>query len=147
MLQKMELVAKFETGALFGSIDAVVPNPSRPIQVLPISINLSNIADFTAPDQAHLLGTNAQELTGDWRQYAKRSLSVNPSPHAGNAPTQELGEALFQTPKWKGFTSFSAKLPEYKILGIFVDRLIPGADKIECSYPDVHGVERTIHIP
>jgi hypothetical protein len=48
---------------------------------------------------------------------------------------------------FKGLTSFSAKLPDYKILSLFVQRLVPGLDKIEYSYHDQHGVLQTISIP
>jgi hypothetical protein len=89
--------------------------------------------------------TNAQELAGDWRSYANRKLSPPSSPHADKSPTQELGEELFRLGIHKGFTSFSAKVPDYKILGIFVGRLTD-AKSIEYPYRDLFGVLQTVVI-
>lgn len=148
-LAENPLVAQYEIGALFGSLTSphgVIPNPSVGVVILPISVNVSDIADLTAPAQGHIVDTNAQELTGDWRSYPNRK-STPPSPHAGKAPTQQFGDELFRLAVYKGFISFSAKLPDYKILAIFVQLLIRGTDKIDYTYHDLHGVLQTVSVP
>lgn len=47
----------------------------------------------------------------------------------------------------KGFVSFSARLPDYTILGVFTGQLAPGSDEIKYSYHDGYGVLQTISIP
>ena len=111
---------------------------------LNISVKVSDIADLTDPGEANLLATNAQELTGDWLSFSNRS---GGKPHAGKAPTQELGEELYRLGLFKGFVNFSAKLPDYRILGVFTGRLSPGSDSIKYSYHDGHGVLQTISVP
>jgi RES domain-containing protein len=85
-LAENPLVALFETEALFGSLTGpLVPSPARALVILPISVNVTDITDLTDGAQAHLVETNAQELTGDWRRYAHRKSSP-PSPHAVSLP-------------------------------------------------------------
>jgi RES domain-containing protein len=145
-LAENPMVALFEARALFGSPAApggVVAHPARALATLPISVSVSDIADLTEAAQATILSTNAQELTGDWVAFRSRP---GVSPHSGTAPTQELGQALFNL-GYKGFVSFSAQLPDYKILGVFTTRLVAGADSLAYSYHDPHGVLITAQIP
>jgi hypothetical protein len=146
-LAENPMVCLFEAQALFGSPTkpgGVVPNPARGLVTINISIKVSDTADLTDPGEAGLLATNAQELTGDWLGFSNRT---GGAPHAGKAPTQELGEELYRLGTFKGFLSFSAKLTDYKILGVFTGRLVPGSDEITYSYRDGHGVLQTISIP
>ena len=146
-LAENPLVAMFEAQALFGSPTkpgGVVPNPARGLVMMNISVQVSDTADLTHPGEAMVVSTNAQELTGDWLNFTNRS---GGAPHAGKAPTQEFGEKLFGLGTFKGFVSFSAKLADYKILGVFTERLVPGSDEIKYSYHDGHGVLQTILIP
>jgi RES domain-containing protein len=147
-LAENPMVALFEAQALYGSPTkprGVVPNPARAVVEWPISVRLiTDTVDLTEPSEAAVLSTNAQELTGDWLSFSNRP---GGAPHAGKAPTQELGEALFNLGSVKGFVSFSAKLPDYKILGVFIGRLVSGQDEIKYSYHDRHGILQTIIIP
>lgn len=150
-LAENQLVAMYEAGVLFGSAaspGAIVPNPNLAITVLPISINLTGIADLTDPVEASRIGTSAQDLTGDWRSYSQRpALASSRTRHSGKAPTQQLGEELFRLGSYHGFISFSAKLPDYKILGVFVERLKKPGESVSYSYTDDHGRLQTIRIP
>lgn len=109
-------------------------------------MTLSDVGDLTDGTQASKIATNAQELTGDWQSFASRAIPAAGSPHSGMAPTQQLGDELFRL-GFKGFMSFSARVPEYKILGIFTQYLAPGIDRVEYNYHDMHGVLQTVGIP
>lgn len=151
-LAENPMVALFEARALFGSPSVpggVVPHPSRPLVVLPITVGLSDVADLTVSAEAATVDTNAQELTGDWRSYATRiPPAFPPAPHSGLPPTQNLGFVLYGLGKYKGLISFSATLPDYKILIVFRDRLLKGvSDHLEYSYHDDRGVKQDKRIP
>jgi RES domain-containing protein len=150
-------VALFEVGALFGSprktVDVRV-DPDACFTVVPVTADLSDIADLTDPEQAVLLQTNAQELTGDWRTYAQRGQpgGGHPSPHAGIAPTQQLGMALYHVESagkaiFKGFLSFSATCPELRILGVFTERLRQSSSNLKYTYRDDEGRDHRTQIP
>ena len=95
-----------------------------------------------------MVGTNAQELTGDWRGYQQRSAATSVSGPTGKAPTQQLGEQLFALcPDVQGFLAISARLPYYHILAIFPQRLRAGLDYVRCSFTDASGQTQTIEIP
>lgn len=150
-LAENPMVALFEARALFGSPSmpgGVVPHPSRPLVTFPITVALSSVADITDAASAAGLDTNAQELTGDWRTFSTRSAPVSaPAPHTGLPPTQALGIALYSLPGLQGLISFSATLPDYRILAIFTDRLKGTTDFIEYSYHDEHGAQQVKRIP
>src|SRR3982750_3797968 len=115
----LQILSGGEAQALFGSPSTpggLVPHPGRPLVTLPMSLDLTDVIDCTDSVTATRLETNAQELTGDWRAFGNRPV---PSVHAGRAPTQSLGQALFETGEVKALLSFSARLPDYKILGLF----------------------------
>jgi hypothetical protein len=145
------MVALFEARALFGSPTTpggVLPHPSRPLVTLPIMVSLNVIADLTDPVEAAKIDTNAQELTGDWRGYSTRIPPIAPpAPHTGSAPTQSLGDALFATVKFQGLLSFSATLPDYKILVVFTQRLKGTADYLQYSYHDDRGAMQVKRTP
>jgi hypothetical protein len=67
-------------------------------------------------------------LTGDWRGYAQRSFATSVSVPTGDAPTQELGAALFADPNIEGFLTVSAKVPYCPSLAIFVEHLQFGSE-------------------
>lgn len=145
------MVALFEARALFGSPTTpggVVPHPGRPLVTLPIVLGLSAIADLTDPFEAAKIDTNAQELTGDWRSYAGRiAPTAPPAPHTGSPPTHSLGNALFAAAKFQGLLSFSATLPDYKILVVFPLRLKGTIDYLQHSYHDDRGAMQVKRIP
>jgi RES domain-containing protein len=148
-LAENPLVAMYEVEALYGSPIAPVPNPTTTFTIVPISVDLSNIVDLTDAVEAELLQTTAQELTGDWRSYTVRRLPLSgiATPHAGEAPTQRLGRALFSAGDCLGFKTFSAKRPEYTILGIFSQRLSTLGGRVQYKYPDPNGNEQIVRIP
>jgi RES domain-containing protein len=151
-LAENPMVAMFEARALFGSPTTpggVVPHPARPLVTLPILVSLTAVADLTDAGEAASVDTNAQELTGDWRSYANRMPPVSPpAPHSGVPPTHSLGHALHTlVAKHQGLISFSATLPEYKILAVFPDRLKPPADYMQYSFHDGRGALQVIRVP
>ncbi len=150
-LAENPLVALFEARALFGSPSTpggVVPHPHRPLVSLPILVSLGAISDLTDPLEAAVVETNAQELTGDWRSYATRlSPTGAPGPHTGMPPTHSLGSALFALGSPQGLVSFSATLPDYKILVVFPARLTGTPDYLQYSYHDARGTIQVRRIP
>jgi hypothetical protein len=145
------MVAIFEARALYGSPSTpggVVPHPGRPLVTLPIMVGLTAVADLTDPAEAARVGTNAQELTGDWRSYATRiPPAFAPRPHTGVPPTHGLGNALFALGRHQGLITFSATLPDYKVLAVFTDRLKGTADYLQYSFHDDRGAMQVKRIP
>ncbi len=123
------VVALFETGALLGKPNAGyhVPHPRMTQVTLNVRIILSDVIDLAVVSNAQVpLGTNAQELTGDWESYQIRNHRTPVSHPTGTAPTQELGQALFKTGV-EGFRALSAKMPYHKTLVVFTDNLKKGS--------------------
>jgi RES domain-containing protein len=132
-------VALFEFAANLGKAISVPDG----ILIATVEVTLSSAADLTDPAQAAQLGTSAQELTGNWSTYELRQ----PSPPDDRlAPTQLLGDALFKSNSISGIISFSAKIPEFRILAIFPERLTK-RDRLRYNFSDPSGVTRTISIP
>jgi hypothetical protein len=105
----------------------VVAHPRRSFITLNVHVVLQDVIDLTEVSTAQdPLGTNVQELTGDWRGYQTRSLTTPVSNPIGIAPTQRLGKALFATGT-EGFRAISAKIPYHKTLTVFPDRLRAGS--------------------
>jgi hypothetical protein len=117
-------VAAREVEAVFQSLAIGIPsrvaNPSRNwFLTLNVRVVLDEVFDLTDVSSAQVpLGTNAQELPGDWMGYVMRTHSHRVSGPSGVAPTQELGFELFRT-GIEGFRSISAKQPSNKTLTIF----------------------------
>ena len=126
------IVAGFEYGALFGTLwgpFGYVPNPRRGYVVLNVQVDLREVVDLTDVAAAQQpLDTTAQELTGDWDGYGQRGsrLPVPLLRPSGIAPTQDLGEALYQTGV-EGFRAISAKVPTHCTLMVFPQNLRPGS--------------------
>ncbi len=142
------MVALYERKLLFGAPDSPVAGSAKPITVLPIEVGLTSIVNLTASVQAALIGTNAQELTGDWLYYLERKPDAHEStsPHWGQAPTQLLRAELFGLGKFKGLISFSARLPQWRILVVFPERLNL-ADSLSYSYTDSSGARQARRRP
>lgn len=83
---------------------------ARPFTVLQVDVRLDAVLDVCDSAIRSSLGTNLQELTGNWL------LSSDP-------PTQLLGDALSSNPRFDGLRAPSAKDPTRAILVVFSDRL------------------------
>jgi hypothetical protein len=124
------LVAQFETVALAGDPLTVGGLLIAPISFAIVHVNvvLQRVADLTQVDQQDLIETTAQELTGDWRGYKLRSGSRSSVKEPiGTAPTQDLGETLFEVPGIEGFRTLSAKLAYHRSLVIFPQKMFKGS--------------------
>ena len=150
-LAENHVVAMFEVQALFGSPlnpGGIVPHPTASLVTLAIGTQLTAVVDLSDPNQPNVVGTNAQELTGDWRGYQQRGPSGSVNGPIGKAPTQEFGEQLFALcPDVQGFLSLSARLPYYRILSIFPNRLKKGFDYVRYAVTNASGQSQTIEIP
>ena len=92
--------------------------------IWPISVTLNNVIDFGDPRSRSAVETSAQELTGDWR--AQRPSAGKPPTvrsRALEAPTQQLGAALENSPDVEGFLTPSAKAPAISNLVVFPHRV------------------------
>ena len=90
--------------------------------------------------RSQILGERA--FNPSHHNHAKPLLAGSPLP-----PTQTLGDALFALGSHQGFTTFSATLPDYKILVVFPDRLKGTADYLQYSYHDDRGTMQIKRIP
>ena len=122
------ITAQFEVGAALGYYKPgyYVSHPRLSFITLNVSVVLREVFDLSDINVQTVLGTNAQELTGDWEAYQIRSPRTSVSQPTGIAPTQQLGRALFATGA-EGFRSISAKMPWHKTLTLFTDRLKTGS--------------------
>jgi len=129
-LSENHIVALFEVQALLGSPmspGGVIPHPRQAWIVLNVQVHLSGVADLTDIAAQQLLGTTAQELTGDWRGYHQRNSQTSVRQPVGTAPKQALGAALYGVPGLEGFRTISARLPYYMVLVLFPAKLQPGS--------------------
>lgn len=125
-LAENHLVALMEVGALVGSanLGSLLPSPHRSWSILNVNVRLSRVVDLTRAGERRKLGTTVQELTGDWRGYAIRHQIKQRPGVALAAPTQRLGEALYQLGNVEGFLTFSAKQSFSRVLVVFPQRVI-----------------------
>lgn len=126
-------VALFEVEALLGSSFSLgngimLPNPRHSWLILNVRVRLRSVADLTRVSQQTLLGTTAQELTGDWRGYQQRQSHDSVHEPVGTAPTQALGQALFRVRGLEGFRTLSARRPSRMILVVFPEKLLQGTE-------------------
>jgi RES domain-containing protein len=130
------LVAQFEYGAILGELrpGQSVPNPRSSFVALTVHVRLHAVVDLTDETTAQIIATNPQELTGDWRGYQTRGLHTAISGPTGIAPTQLLGQALFNT-GIEGFRTFSPRVADHKILVVFVDNLLTGSRSLSLMAP------------
>lgn len=121
-------VAQFEAGAVLGSLTpgGHIPHPHLSFVSLNVHINLNRVVDLTDMSAQASLDTTAQELTGDWQGYQTRSSRTHVKAPRGLAPTQTLGQALFNA-RFEGFRAISAKVPYHKSLIVFPDNLMKGS--------------------
>ena len=122
------VVTQFESSVLLGSPAHFVPAaPGGAFVTLPFSVSLQAVADLTSAQGQRILGVSAQELTGDWTGYQMRGALTSVPQPVGTAPTQELGEALFQVPGLEGFVALSAKDPTKRTLVVLPQKLQAGS--------------------
>ncbi|HLX37537.1 MAG TPA: hypothetical protein VKR29_07025 [Candidatus Binataceae bacterium] len=115
-------MAFMEVGATFGSLTNVIPNPAVAWALLNVRVSLHAICDLAANVAA--LQTSAQELTGDWLEYSgRKSGGSMVGIEAGSPPTHQLGNALHSVRGLEGFLTFSAKVPMYRCLVVFTNKL------------------------
>ena len=102
--------ALFEARAMLGNPAVpgmAVSNPNFTPVILNVTVILRDgAADLSTAAAQAALDTTAQELTGDWDGYQSRLMHTPVTEPIGIAPTQELGQALFQT-GIEGFRCFS----------------------------------------
>jgi RES domain-containing protein len=148
-LSESPILAMLEVGAILGSssnVNELLPNPAADYTILNIQVQLRNVLDLTDVEGTHEpLASNAQELTGDWVAYGRRTASHSVPGPCGVAPTQELGEAMHAAEKFAGFLTISAKFPYQRVLGVFPDRIAPD-DFIRYVYSDATG-QKTFNVP
>ena len=126
----------------------MVAHPTASLVTLAVQVRLTAVVDVSDITQAALIDTNAQELTGDWRGYQQRSPATSVTGPIGKAPTQAFGEQLFaSSPDVQGVLTLSARLPYYRILLIFPQRLRKGTDHVRYSFVDSNGRQTTMEIP
>ena len=117
-LAENQVVALYEVGAIFGHPVQPVANPHQSKMVtIDVIVRLQSVVDLSDPVQQELLDISAQELTGNWDTYPP-----------GEAPTQQLGAALFATENIEGFITISARMPHCKTLAVFPQKLIQGSE-------------------
>jgi len=130
-------VALFEAEAVLGSPvrpGGALPQSRLAWTIINVRVRLQRVADLTVVGQQDLLGTTAQELTGDWEGYHLRNRRTSVSEPIGLAPTQELGAALYSLPDLEGFRTVSSKVPYAMNLVVFPQKLQPGS-RVEFSHP------------
>jgi hypothetical protein len=118
-----------------------IAHATRPTVVLPITVDLEAAANLTTDEEAGLISTNAQELTGDWRSYSHRSAASGPGPSSPHS-----GDELSRLGKHQALVSFAATVPDYKILAAFVERLKGTSSCLRYSYHDERGKVQMIEL-
>lgn len=87
-----------------------------------VAVSLDRVADLRTPSERAKVETTVQELTGDWVGYSHRTrasfVSSNPP-----APTQKLGEMLYQRTDCQGFLTPSARNSRFPNLAVFPDKV------------------------
>jgi hypothetical protein len=124
------IVALREVEAIYGGT-RLVPNPIDAWCLFPHECALTAVVDLTDPANQALIGSTLQELTGRWGPpYYPR----------GTAPTQQLGEAVFQLPDVQGILFPSARAGGIN-LAVFPEK-VSGTAWIRCR--DAAGVEHRV---
>jgi RES domain len=117
-LADSQVVALSEVGAIFGPPSQPVSNPAQSRMVpIDVHVTLRGVADLTDKAEQAILDISTQLLTGNWDTYEN-----------GDAPTQQLGAALFATSGVEGFLAISGKMPRCKTLIVFPKKLLNGSE-------------------
>ena len=128
-LTENPVTALYEVEAVYGlaTTGPLAANPHSSWLIPNVRVALQRVADLTDVAEQVRLGTTAQELTGDWQGYFWRNSHTPVRLPTGPAPTQDLGEALYQVPGLEGFLTVSAKMPTHRNLVVFPTKLRPGS--------------------
>ncbi|WP_316204521.1 RES domain-containing protein [Bradyrhizobium sp. SZCCHNS3051] len=120
--------AQYEVGQQLGfpTPGNHLPNRTKSFAQLTIQVSLQRVADISDLSSQVLLGSNVQELTGDWKGYDHRTPHTSVAAPIGMSETQHLGIALYRT-GIEGFMTTSAKIPWHKILVVFPGNLAKGS--------------------
>lgn len=103
-----------EVEAIVKAGTQIISIPKPPLVVLSIYYQLISILDLTDFDNQRILGTNLQEITGNW---------VLMNAQGQIAPTQILGEAAYNLQTIEALKVPSARDPNSYNLIVFPDRL------------------------
>jgi hypothetical protein len=143
------IVAMFEAQALFGSPTTpggAISAPAGAWVTVTVRVQLTAVVDLSDPASQVLLDVSVEELTGDWRGYRQRSAATNVSNPTGTAPTQALGEAIYQDPSdLEGLLTVSAKVPYNRNLVAFPGHF-RSSSFVEYEWTDSGGVNRAYRI-
>jgi RES domain-containing protein len=93
---------------------AILSAKSAPRLLLSVEVVLSAVLDVTTGENQDVLGTNVQELTGNW-------LVLNAT--GQTAPTQDLGSAAYSLATIEALRVASAQDPRASNLVVLPDRL------------------------
>lgn len=138
------VVALLEVGALVGHPwlpggmpGSMLTHPAGSFSVVSVTVRLSAVVDLTDFGNLGAIGSSPQELTGDWKGYDLRgarlpppSLGITVSTPTGNAPTQDLGQALAFASGAEGLLTYSARVGYRRILALFPTSLNPSSSLI-----------------
>jgi hypothetical protein len=149
------ITALHEVGAMLGTPfrpGGSLPHPAASYLVISVRVDLKNVVCLEDGASCDELVTTAQELTGDWDGYFHRQTSKVPylTQPTGIAPTQHLGEVLFntlvttqaRTVRVDGFTSISAKVPNSRTLVVFPENMKVSGSQAEWFNPITGRTER-----
>ncbi|MEY4510615.1 MAG: hypothetical protein RLZZ450_2737 [Pseudomonadota bacterium] len=103
-------VAQLEVGAVVDIGGRTQLAGARPYVLLQVQVRLNAALDLRNALARTALGTNLQELTGNWRL-------------AKDVPTHVLGAAAAACGRFDGLVAPSSKQPDRAILVVFTDRL------------------------
>lgn len=112
------ITALRELKVLVETATGLIACKAPPYILLSIEYSLQTILDLTNPDNQNVLGTNVQELTGQWLPI---NLQGQP------APTQELATAAYNSQTIEALKVPSALDPNAYNVVIFPDKLSSGS--------------------
>jgi RES domain-containing protein len=118
--------------AILRRVDPGLVRPTPPGAHVAVVYRLDSVLDVTDSAIQQALGTNPSELTAPWRL----------TQHQGHVPpTQQLGQAVFDSGVYQAIRYESARVPGTACLAIFPDRLVAPAF-MEVYDPDGNICER-----
>ena len=114
LFSMLYLAADVETALAEVSLTLGTSDPYTVVSINGVLVGLLDVTDAAVMQR---LGTNAQELTGNWRMFAMENRE---------APTQTLGRVMFETTAAIGLRYPSARRAQGSCLAVFADRLVEG---------------------